>query len=187
MSAMLVWLVYIVLLWIVIGMPMGTLLGKMIKRADREERTFAGGVVARAFANAAADPPPSRYAAMDEHIGILGHDAVLQWLDPSIVDDFNGENERRREEAEAAEKRKAAKKAYYERRIAKSADPTQERRQITAEIMGYASGGPIRTVYEDEYIRERVATERAIANAYLGLHADRMHVEHRLAGNSDRW
>ncbi len=176
---------FVLLAWLLIAVVFGLFLGGVMKLAGREPRTFAGGVVARAFANAAAEPEPSRYAAMDEHIGILGHDAVLQWLDPSIVDDFNGENERRREEAEAAEKRKAAKRAYYERRIAKAVDPVQEKRKITAEIMGV--GGPIRTVYEDEYVRERVATERAIANAYLGLHADRMHVEHRLAGNSDRW
>lgn len=126
----------ILLAWLLIAVVFGSFFGLIIKIAGKEPRTFAGGVVARAVRDASAPPQPDRYAAMDAHIEVLGHDSVLQWLPESIVDDFNGKNAERARQAALKEKAREARRKAYEDRIARSADPIQTKRQIVAEIIG---------------------------------------------------
>lgn len=126
----------ILLVWLLIAVVFGSFLGLFIKAAGKEPRTFAGGVVAAAVREASAPSEPTRWAAMDAQIDVLGHDSVLQWLAPSVVDDFNGKNEARRIEEERKERAREARRKHYEARIAKSVDPVQEKRKIVAEIIG---------------------------------------------------
>lgn len=160
----------VVLIWLLISYVVARFIGAAIREADQREGTdrseMKRGVVATAIREATADqsarPTAQRYAAMDEYIGVLGHDAVLKWLPADIVDDFNGKNEERRKEAEAVEKRRAARKAYYERRIAKAVDPVAEKRRIFREIVGD----------QPDYSRARDQINEALGRASSGAYTE---------------
>ena len=153
----------VILIWLLISYIVARFVGAAIREAEatdvRGQATGVGAV----------------YLQMDKHIEVLGHDTVLQWLDPSIVDDFNGKNEARRVEEERKERFREARRKHYEARIAQSADPIQTKRQIVSEILGT----------DPDYSQARIQVQDALGRTY-SVPRERVEVA-SFDGNQSRW